>query len=159
MKIREAIIGDESLLLDLFKLLDSETDHMLFEPGERRSSPEEQAKLIEQFSHSNSHLLLVCKGDRGISGFLGATGGQTSRNQHMINFAMGVNKADWGKGIGTSLLSNFEKWAISHNYHRIEMTVQETNLRAQNLYLKMGFQREGIRKHSLWYAKFLPKHF
>jgi RimJ/RimL family protein N-acetyltransferase len=40
-------------------------------------------------------------------------------------------------------------WSSSVELHRLELTVHTTNLRALNLYLRQGFQVEGVRRHSL----------
>ena len=149
IEVREARPGDERLLVDLFDLLDRETEFMLFEPGERPASVERQAELIEAFSESRRHLLLIAIEQDQIVGFLGATGGQASRVRHVADFAMGVVRAYWGKGVGKLLLSGLEGWAVEHGYHRIEMTVMESNERAQKLYLSKGYEVEGVRRCSM----------
>ncbi len=101
MEFRKAIAGDEQQLIDLFSALVAETDFMLFEPGERELSLNEQAELIDSISHSSNRLLLVSiaaeKDKEKIIGFLGATGGSSNRSSHTANFVLGVLKAHWGK--------------------------------------------------------------
>jgi len=55
----------------------------------------------------------------------------------------------WGKGIGSQLLQTFIDWATAHQFHRIELTVMESNIRAQSLYKNAGFEIEGIKQNSL----------
>jgi len=59
MKIREAKAGDEAELVNLFTTLDRETRFMLMEPGERKTTIERRAKLIEEFAQSNSRVLCI----------------------------------------------------------------------------------------------------
>jgi len=44
------------------------------------------------------------------------------------------------KQLGTKLLTGIEEYARLHNYCRINLEVREDNLKARNLYRKMGFQ-------------------
>ncbi len=151
MEYRKAIAGDEQQLIDLFSALAAETDFMLFEPGERELSLNEQAELIDSISHSSNRLLLVAvaaEKDK-IVGFLGATGGSSNRSSYTANFVLGVLKAHWGKNIGKSLLSDFEEWATYQEFKRLEMTVIESNSRAISLYVSNGYEVEGIRRSSM----------
>lgn len=51
------------------------------------------------------------------------------------------------KGIGTFAVQAILKHAFQNlNLHRVELTVLETNHRAQHLYEKCGFKREGIKR-------------
>lgn len=149
MDIREAKLGDEKPLVDLFLSLDKETDFMLFEPGERSLSINAQAALIDSIAQSENRLLLVSIENEKIIGFLGATGGQANRTRHTASFVVGVLKAHWGEKIATSLLSGFESWAKSSGFHRLEMTVMDSNNRAKNFYINNGYAIEGIRKNAL----------
>jgi RimJ/RimL family protein N-acetyltransferase len=41
-------------------------------------------------------------------------------------------------------------WARERGFHRLELTVMTHNERAIRLYKKMGFEVEGVKKHSLF---------
>ena len=47
------------------------------------------------------------------------------------------------------LLTELERWARNHHIHRLELTVVADNQRALALYRKMGFEQEGVKRHSL----------
>jgi len=150
MEIRKAKSGDESKLIELFKHLDKETDFMIFEPGERKTTASEQSELIDKFSNSENHLLLVLSNNEGeIIGFLGSTKGQTNKTKYTASFVTGILKKYWGNNHGASLLIALEEWAIQTNTHRLEMTVIESNNRAKQLYINNGFEIEGIKKDSM----------
>jgi len=149
VEIRKAKSGDEHELIKMFRSLYQESDFLLKEPGESEISAEEQAQLVKEYSQSNSQVLFVAAEEKAILGFLGGTGGKTNRNRHTIHIAMGVLEAHQCKGIGHRLLQNFVDWAVSNQFHRIELTVVEANTRAKALYEKMGFQTEGIKHNSL----------
>ena len=43
-----------------------------------------------------------------------------------------------------------ESWAMENNCHRLELTVMSHNERAVALYTKCGFEREGVKRDSLF---------
>ncbi len=47
------------------------------------------------------------------------------------------------------LLTELERWARNRHIHRLELTVVADNQRALSLYRKMGFEQEGVKRHSL----------
>lgn len=52
-----------------------------------------------------------------------------------------------GKGYGEDALRTFFKYLFEHyNLHRIELDTLLENVRAQNLYKKLGFKEIGIRR-------------
>lgn len=57
------------------------------------------------------------------------------------------NRENQGRGIGTFAVKAMLRHAFGNlNLHRVELTVMENNLRAQHLYEKVGFVREGIKR-------------
>ena len=71
-----------------------------------------------------------------------------------------VKQADFGicmleeytsLGLGTLLLRELEKWAIKKEVHRIFAIVRHNNKRAIGLYLKMGYQIEGMAKETAFF--------
>ena len=55
------------------------------------------------------------------------------------------DKASWGRGLGSKVSRYVIDYAFDHlNLHRIELEVLSINARAVKLYLKLGFQQEGI---------------
>lgn len=147
--IREAAIGDEGELVKLFYTLDQETEFMLMEPGERTLSIEQQAEILKQFSQSSAKVIFVALEGNKIVGFIGGTGGEANRNRHSISIAMGVLASHCSVGIGTQLLQRLFDWATLHQFHRVELTVMDSNVRALALYEKLGFEVEGVKRHSL----------
>lgn len=54
-------------------------------------------------------------------------------------------------GIGTILLKELEKWAIQKKVHRIKATVRHNNKRGIGLYLKLGYQIEGMARETAFF--------
>jgi RimJ/RimL family protein N-acetyltransferase len=147
--IRPAHTDDAQAVLKLFKLLDHESTFMLFEPGERKTTLEQQVQKIESFRSESQSELLVADINGDIVGLVGAHGGKANRNKHSLSLAIGVAKEFGGLGIGTKLMTAIESWAKENDFHRLELTVMSHNIVAQNLYLKFGYRQEGVKTHSL----------
>lgn len=149
MIIRKVEPSDAESIVKLFNKLDSETTYMLFEPGERKTTVEEQENICKEFTASDNKVMFVAEKDSLIVGLIVGIGGLFKRNKHSLYTVVGVQKEFWGKGMGTSLLAALEEWAQSNGYHRLELTVMESNAAAKKLYSKCGFVEEGVKRDSL----------
>ncbi|HEK9100428.1 GNAT family N-acetyltransferase [Bacillus pfraonensis] len=147
--IRDIQVEDAAAFLQLGKQLDGETSFMLFEPGERNMTVKQQENMIKRFIENyNSTIFVVVEGEQ-LVGFILANGGNAQRNKHAAAIVIGILQAYSGKGIGTMLFKEIEKWARLHDVWRLELTVMAHNTRAQALYKKVGFEQEGVKKASL----------
>jgi GNAT superfamily N-acetyltransferase len=64
-------------------------------------------------------------------------------------FVVGVLRQAWGRGIGTALLDRFEAWAREHGIWRLELSVMAHNQRAIELYERLGYVSEGIKRSAI----------
>ena len=73
----------------------------------------------------------------------------TDRQQHTVHLGgFTIKNGSQGKGIGAKILSDIKKNCEQENKIRIELTVDKDNMRAINLYKRMGFEIEGtLRKN------------
>lgn len=150
IQIREIREGDAEKFLALCHQLDRETQFMLLEPGERLITVEAQRERIKSIHARDNRIILIAEGRQGqLVGYLSATGGDYKRNRHTVYLVIGILQGFAGQGIGTQLFTQVEKWARTRDIHRLELTVMVHNERAVNLYQKMGFEIEGVKKHSL----------
>ncbi|MBH8597263.1 MULTISPECIES: GNAT family N-acetyltransferase [unclassified Thermoactinomyces] len=149
MQIREIRRRDAGSFLAFLRQLDLETEFMLLEPGERTEKVAEQEKWIQEIlSHPNQTVFIAEEGEK-IFGFIEVFGGGFRRNRATAHLVLGLLREARGQGWGSKLLHAAENWARQHRIHRLELTVMTYNVAAVSLYEKMGFQREGTRKHSL----------
>ena len=165
MDIRGAHLGDEEGLVQLFAALDSESPFMLYGLGDRETSIQEQALLIQSFAQSNSSILMIAEEESQIVGYISGHCGTAPRDHHALVLALGVIKPYWGKSVGKALLNGLERWAKARGVRRMELAVVEENIRARKLYEKVGFEYEGTRRNSflldghlkneLWMGKLL----
>lgn len=149
MIIRRIKPEDAESFLDLCKRLDEETEFMLFEPGERKLTTDEQSGRINHILNSGHSMIFVAEEDGQIVGQLSALGSNLMRTKHSIYLVIGILQKYSGQGIGTKLFGELETWAKDKDVHRIELTVMSHNQAAIGLYMKMGFEVEGIKKDSI----------
>ncbi|THE13059.1 GNAT family N-acetyltransferase [Bacillus timonensis] len=149
MLVREITPADAENFVLLTQQVENTSDYMLWEAGERKVSPDQQRKMIERIESDENSTILVAEENNQLIGFLMAIGGNARRNKHSVYIVIGILKDFRGKGVGTKLFKEMEKWAITHQIHRLELTVVIQNTAGLSLYKKMGFEIEGTKRHSL----------
>lgn len=147
MIIRKAVPADAFQLSVLMKHVE-ESNFMLFEPGERKTTAEQLEKRLAAVGEES--VVLVAEEESELTGYLFAMGEGVKRKRHSVYVALGIRQNERGKGRGTGLFLALEEWAKEKALHRIELTVLEHNKAAIALYEKMGFEAEGIKRDSLW---------
>ncbi len=141
--------SDAEALANLINQVESESEYMLFEPGERRTTPEAQQKRIEAIKKEDHSTIIVAEKDSRLIGFLMAMGGSARRNSHSAYLVVGIARGHRGQGVGTKLFEELNRWAFNQNIRRLELTTVVKNEAGLALYKKAGFQIEGIKKRSL----------
>jgi RimJ/RimL family protein N-acetyltransferase len=149
MLIRTIHPDDAEQFLNLRKKLDEETQFMLFEPGERTTTVEEQREHIQRLLLQENSTTFVAEHNRQLVGYLEASGGQFRRNRHSVYIVIGILQDFTGQGIGGQLFAALEEWAQQKSITRLELTVMTHNQAGLALYRKRGFEIEGTKKHSL----------
>jgi RimJ/RimL family protein N-acetyltransferase len=149
--VRLAVPADAPLLLDLQMRLDEQTPFMLLSPGER---PHDCAALAQrlhgQEGTGSFDLVAECGDDGSLVGWLGVKVAPYRRARHTGYVALGVEAAACGRGVGSALLLAAEAEALRRDVRRLELTVTSDNARALELYLRNGYEREGMRRQALW---------
>ncbi|MFP7296858.1 GNAT family N-acetyltransferase [Neobacillus niacini] len=149
MIIREITLNDAVSFVNLIKQVESQSQYMLFEPGERIIEPEQQEKRIEAMKKESNSTIFVAEKNEKLIGYLIAIGGSAKRNKHSVYLVIGILSQYRGLGIGTKLFNQLEEWATEHRVHRLELSVVTHNEAGLRLYKKMGFEIEGTKRNSL----------
>lgn len=150
MKIRVINTNDAERFVHIIKQVESESQYMLYESGERMMDPEQQEKRIAAMKEAGNSTILVAEEKNELIGYLIALGGNARRNKHAVYVVIGILSQYRGIGIGTKLFKHLEDWAANHNIHRLELSVITSNEAGLQLYKKMGFEIEGTKRHSLY---------
>jgi len=148
--IREIKETDAEEFLILCKKIDAETHFMMFEPGERPTTIEEQKDEIKETLSKDNKTIFVVEKDSQLIGYLATYGGRYKRNRHSAYIIMGILQAYTSQGIGTRLFEELEEWARENKIHRLELTVMANNDAALRLYRKRGFEIEGKKRDALF---------
>ncbi|GIO27268.1 GNAT family N-acetyltransferase [Ornithinibacillus bavariensis] len=149
MKVREAGPADAGKLAQLIQQVEKTSQYMLWEPEEREIQPENQRKMIERFQLEENSTILIAENNSMLVGYLFAIGGDAQRKKHSAYLVIGIHEQYRGKGVGTLLFNELDKWAIKNNMHRLELTVVTRNKAGLSLYQKVGFEIEGTKRDSL----------
>lgn len=148
MTIRPIVTEDAERFLNMLKQLDHETNNMMYEPDERKTTADEMKAKIEGIYKTKS-LLLIAEEDNHMVGFLSAERGFANRIKHSAYIVIGILRSYRKKGIGEQLFDKMEEWAAESGIARLELTVMTHNEGAVHLYKKMGFKIEGVKEKSL----------
>lgn len=149
MLIRKIKIEDAEDFINLIKNVESNSDFMLLEPGERKITLENQRNQIKRIEQQSNSTIFVAEDEGNLVGYLIAIGGEVKRTRHSAYLVIGVLEEYRGKGLGASLLNSVTKWAKEHNISRLELTTVTQNEAGIALYKKNGFEIEGIKRNSL----------
>ncbi|MBD8006604.1 GNAT family N-acetyltransferase [Bacillus norwichensis] len=148
MEIRHIRLEDAEQFSTLIASVDS-SNMMLFEPGERKTSKEQEEQNIEKILLQSNSTIIVAEDNDRLIGFVTVLGGESSRSQHAARISVGVTEEFRGKGVATRLLKEAFRWSKEMGLSRLGVTVMKHNERAFSLYLKMGFEVEGEKFQSL----------
>ncbi|MBD1381466.1 GNAT family N-acetyltransferase [Metabacillus arenae] len=149
MAVRRVRMEDTEALLQTMKKVEKQSDYMLLEANERKTTNRQLKQRIKSIKEQENSEIFVADIHNKIVGYLFAIGGQLKKNRHCVYIAIGILSEFSRQGIGTNLFMQMEKWAKEQNVHRLELTVVNENQAGIALYQKMGFEVEGIKHHSL----------
>jgi RimJ/RimL family protein N-acetyltransferase len=149
LTIRDITADDAAAFLDLCLTLDRETPFMMYEPGERTTTIDQQRDMLTDVIASSNSTIIVADVGVQLAGYVAATGGEFNRIRHSAYVVAGLRQAFAGQGIGTQLFAALDVWAVAHAIQRLELTVRVDNDAAIRLYQRTGFEIEGTKRRSL----------
>lgn len=146
--IRKAGPDDAAALLRLLHKLDAQSAYMMLEPGEREAAPDRLRDRLAAQDAAGSFDLVAEETGR-LAGWLSAEVLPFRRARRTGYLVLGVDADFAGRGIGAALLATAVDEAQLRGLWRLELTVMADNLRALGLYVRCGFQVEGLRRRAL----------
>lgn len=143
---------DAEEILHHLILTSGETDYMARYPDEFRLNVEEEAAHLNAIQKSKNELMIAAVLDGKIVANCGFSPvGPQERCRHRAEYGISIQKAYWGLGIGTALLTAALQEAKRAGYEQVELDVVTDNERALALYKKLGFRCYGTREKSFRY--------
>lgn len=147
--IREVSVEDADEFIKLIKKVENESNFMLMESGERKTTAELQRKQLESIKQQDNSIIFVAEIEDKLVGYLFAIGGSVSRTKHSAYIVIGILQKFRGEKIGTALFNNVIEWASNQKLSRLELTVVTENTAGLALYTKSGFEMEGTKRKSI----------
>ncbi len=148
--IRSVEPEDAEKMLPYMKTVLGETPFLLRTPEEFDYSLEEETRILEGRKNDLLSLMLVVEKDGQIIASADLrVHGRRSRVLHRADLGITVLKEFWHQGIGSALMERLIAFARQCGFEQIELTVEQKNRRAINLYMKYGFTVYGTRPHGL----------
>ncbi len=142
-KIRPAIIGDASHIIEHTRIVIKESTFMLTAPEEFNPTLEKQEQWIRDHL-SDGNYLLIAEKDEKIIAVLDFHRSKRSRLSHLGYFSISIQEAYCNMGIGRKLIEELLSWAKQRNdLEKVCLEVFSHNERAIHLYKKLGFIEEG----------------
>ncbi len=132
---------------DFLDIIASETTFTNQYPGQPRQSTEE---ICAKYHDENSFFIGAFDASSNLCGSCSISIDKPGHPWEGQNASFGISslKAMHGQGLGTRFLIEIERWARQKGVHRIYGRVRATNRKAISLYLKSGFQIEGLARET-----------
>lgn len=148
--LRTAEGRDAEHILEFNRTVIASEAHLLTVPEEFTLTVEEEREWIEQMRGNDNNLVILAVDQGRIVGLLDFQSGQKRRIAHTGSFGMSVRGDYQGGGIGKALLQTLVEWAEKHpRLEKISLEVFATNVKAIELYMKMGFMRESLLRRQI----------
>lgn len=144
MIIRENNKEDASDVLAYMHQMLGETDYLSLRPEEFTFTEEQEKRAIRSYLETPNRVMISAIMDDQIVGMLTFDSGSRERVRHTGIVGVSVLKAYWGNGVASALFDYLLDWAKGNGVtKKINLSVREDNVRAIELYKRLGFIIEG----------------
>lgn len=110
---------------------------------------ETRAELARLLEEGHDALVVAESPDGRLVGSAGLRARRSRRNRHAAQLDVAVLAEHAGRGLGGALLLALEVRARRLGLRRLELLVMVPNERAVRLYLRLGYEFEGLKRESL----------
>jgi RimJ/RimL family protein N-acetyltransferase len=146
LAVRPADPGDAAALVELARDVGAEPEGWLIANGEWRSAGDERRYLRAIRRHRHAAVFVAEEAGR-IVGRLSVSRDPHPASVHVADLGLMVSREDRRRGIGLALMEAAETWARAVGVRKLELHVFPHNEAALRLYEKLGYEREGLRRH------------
>lgn len=143
INIRKALPEDAERIMEYLKIVGSETDNLTFGAEGLPVTVENEREFIGSLNESGCSVMLIALDGEEIVSLASVNGNTRERMKHRAEIAISVRKSRWGKGVGSSMMTELIGFAKDAGIEIISLEVRSDNQRAINLYKKFGFEKIG----------------
>lgn len=140
-------LSNVSSFLNLKKEVEREAEHLVVGAGERHEKT--LHVLAKMFLNRKRTHTLVAVENNQIVGYLTTVYPKFKKLRGNAYIALAVKSSHRGKGVGTKLMEESEKHAKTKNIRRVELEVFGKNVKAIDLYKRLGYEIEGRRRNAV----------
>ena len=144
--IREAVPDDAEKMISYLNRVGGESDNLLHGENEFKVPVEGVKRKLAMSKDSENSIVLIALENDQIIARAELEGYYPARIRHRAIFSISVKKEYWNQGIGTEMIKRIFEQTEMMKLNVIELEVISDNVRAVNLYHKMGFADIGIYK-------------
>ena len=144
--IREAVPEDAEKMISYLNQVGGESDNLLHGENEFTVPIEGVKRKLVMSKDSENSVVLIAFDNGQIIARAELDGYYPARIRHRAKFSISVRKDYWNQGIGSEMIKRIFEQAEMLKLKVIELEVISDNVRAINLYHKMGFTDIGIYK-------------
>ena len=143
-RLRNGTESDGQAVLDVFNLTHGETDYLLSYPDENSFTAEQESQFLKEKTESKNEIEIVAEVNDKIAGTAGIDAiGSSCKVRHRAEFGINIAKEFWGMGIGHALTEACIECAKNAGYTQLELNVVADNVKAIEMYKKLGFVEFG----------------
>ncbi len=145
--IREAVPDDAEKMISYLNQVGGESDNLLHGENEFNVPIEGVKRKLAMAKDSENSIVLIALENDQIIAKAELEGYYPARIRHRAKFSISVRKDYWNQGIGSEMIKRISEQAEMMKLKVIELEVISDNVRAINLYHKMGFTDIGTYKN------------
>lgn len=145
--------SDAQGCIDLMTTADNETRFLGREPGEFNMTLDEEKEFLSNLNRDDTSRFLIAEIEGEVVGSCNVGLVFNKRRYcHRASMALLIKRDHWNKGIGKTMMEECLEWCKGRNIEQLELEVVKDNTRAISLYMKYGFEVQGVKKHALKYG-------
>lgn len=148
--IRQAKPEDAQGIIDTMALIISQTKNLGREPDEWNKTLEEEMAILTRFQTSPDDYMAIALDDGHIIAVASFHGRPLKRLRHRVNLGISIVQSYHNQGLGTALMTHLLDQAKLMGKHTVELEVRADNVHAIELYKKVGFVIEGVKKQGFF---------
>ncbi len=147
VEIRKASKEDAQEMIFFYNKVGGETDFLSFGKDEFQVELQAYEDTIENTSTESNSIILLAWIENVLVSIATIHSSQKERTKHQGTLGIVVSEQFCGLGLGQSMMEQLIDWAKSnHLTKKITLLTREDNVRAVELYKKLGFEVEGHLK-------------